>query len=161
MDSYCWDTSVFLALLRGANDNRSDDELLGLRAAVDDVHNGRAILVTSTLIFAEVLPARMPDQQYDLFRSFLQRDNVVVYEVSAAIAHAAGDIRTRAREAGLKTATEDAIFVATALSAACSCLHSFDPHHLRLADLLASELSVSKPSGMQASMDLDAAPGTD
>ncbi len=155
MSSYCWDTSVFLALLRGADDNRAPEEVLGLRAAVDDVHNERAILVTSTLIFAEVLPANLTDEQYDIFRRFFERDNVLVFEVSAAIARSAGEVRSRALEGGKKTHTEDAIFIATALAVGCEALHSYDPAHLRLAGMLEDELTVCKPTGTQASLDME------
>lgn len=154
MTDYCWDTSVFLALLKGNQDNQSPEEIMGLRAAVDDIHNRRANLVTSTLIFAEVLPAGMSEERYDVFRSFFLRENVSAWEVSASIAHRTGDVRTRAASAGKKTSTEDAVFIATALVSGCSHLHSFDPDHLRLAELFAEELTIVKPTGTQVSMDL-------
>ncbi|MGD9497491.1 MAG: type II toxin-antitoxin system VapC family toxin [Armatimonadota bacterium] len=155
MRSYCWDTSVVLALLMGGEDNRTPEEVLGLRAAVDDINNGRAALVTSTLIFAEVLPAALGPQRYETFERFFERENVEVHEVSAAIARHAGEVRRRAAEAGRKLAAEDAIFIATALVAECEALHTFDPHQLRLASMLGDELVICRPTGTQASMDLD------
>lgn len=158
MRSYCWDTSVLLALLMGGEDNRTPAEIIGLRAAVDDINNSRTALVTSTLVFAEVLPAALGPQRYEIFERFFERDNVEVYEVSAAIARKAGEVRRRAAEAGWKLAAEDAIFIATSLIADCQALHTFDAHQLRLAPMFRDELTISHPTGTQASMDLDIPP---
>lgn len=158
MRSYCWDTSVFLALLLGADDNRAPEEILGLRAAVDDIHNDRAALVTSTLIFAEVLPGAMGARQYAVFERFFERGNVEVHEVSAAIARTAGEVRIRSATIGRKLQAEDSIFIATALAAGCEHLHTFDMDQLRLALILSDDLMICRPTGTQASMDLDAPP---
>ncbi len=110
---------------------------------MDDIHNGRATLVTSTLIFAEVLPR------------FFERENVEVHEVSAAIARSAATVRARALADNRKVRAEDAIFVATALAMACDALHTFDAHQLGLAPMLRDDLVICHPTGTQASMDLD------
>lgn len=156
--SYCWDTRVFLSLLIGSDDGRSGQEALGLRAAVDDIRRDRVMLVTSTLIFAEVLPGSLDPEQYDVFARLFERENVEARELTATIARLAGDVRTRGFAQGMKTSAEDAVFVATALSVGSEYLHSYDPHHLRLAELFQDELVISKPTGTQASMDLDAEP---
>ena len=158
MRSYCWDTSVLLALLLGADDNRAREDILGLRAGVDDIHNDRAALVTSTLIFAEVLLGAMTAEQYAVFERFFERENVEVHEVTAAIARTAGEVRTRSATIGRRLQAEDAIFIATALVADCDALHTFDTDQLRLAPMLHDELLVCRPTGTQASMDLDVPP---
>lgn len=158
MRSYCWDTSVLLALLMGGEDNRTPEEVIGLRAAVDDISSGRATLVTSALIFAEVLPGAMGPQRYEIFERFFERENVEVYEVSAAIARSAGDVRRRATEQGWKLAAEDALFIATALAARSEALHTFDTDQLRLAPTFRDDLVICRPTGMQTSMDFDLPP---
>lgn len=158
MPSYCWDTTVLLALLRGAEDSRTPGEVLGLRAAADDINNDRATLVTSTLIFAEILPATLDPRRFETFERFLGRENVEVHEVSAAIARSAGEVRRRSADCGWKLAAEDAVFIATALATGCDALHTFDAHQLRLAAVLRDDLLICHPTGTQASMDLDDPP---
>lgn len=152
IDSYAWDSSIFLAWIKG--EKRSDEEDAALEAAADDVDAGRTRLICSVLVFCEVLEARLQDDQQRLrFRQIFQRDNIHLVETTPAIAREAGALRLECSSAGLKLTAEDAVHVATAMVMKASELHTYDPHQLRMNRMPCLHgLQVVAPRGSQRKM---------
>ena len=107
----------------------------GLRDTADAVDRGEAVLVTSTLIHAEVLDAVSDETVRKRLSQFLQRSNVVQQPVTDRIAREAGNIRhkTRLRANTKCPKTPDAIFIASAVAHGCEALHTYDTGLLSLS----------------------------
>lgn len=135
---YCWDASAFLAWINGETKTPQVDA--DLEAAVEDIDNGRAILVVSVMASCEVLNAKMDTQEKrDRYAQLFERDNIVWAEVSQEIAKRAGEIRLEADEKhGYKLGSEDSIYMATGFAYNADEIHAFDPHFTDLNGQLQS-----------------------
>ena len=150
---YCWDTSVFLAIL--CNEEKSQEEAAGLLEVIDLADSGRITVIAPTSLLSEVLDTpRGPEARDKLNRLFL-RSGYVMQDVNLPIASLAGELRMRARDEGRTLRTIDSHFIATALVHSVDALHSFDRDHLKLDGLpIVNGLHVTKPKGSQTLLDL-------
>lgn len=149
---YCWDSCVFIAILTA--EERPDEELNALRDVVNAVDGSHVIMVTSTLVQAEVLDAIQESSVSRRFHDVLNRPNVLQESVTAAIARRAGEIR-QALRGDISIKATDAVFVATALVHDCDSLQTYDNQLLGLSGRAeVSELCVTKPTADQTSLAL-------
>lgn len=149
---YCWDSCVFIAILTA--EDRTEDERTALNDAVNAVDRGHAIMVTSTLVQAEVLDAIKDPSVSGRFRDVLNLPNVLQQSVTSAIARRAGELR-QALRGKVKLSTADAVFVATALVHKCDSLQTYDAILLSLTGRPeVSGLRVTKPTADQTSLEL-------
>ena len=150
---FCWDSSVFIALLTA--EPRSEEDVAGLSEVIDLVDRREVTVITSSLIRSEVLDdATDPDLRRrleDLFR----RPSCVMVDVNRAISDKAGSLRSACRESGRRLRTPDAVFIATALLHRVDALHSFDDDHLSLSRRPEVDgLLICKPHGTQTILSL-------
>lgn len=115
-----WDSSTFLALLKGESHHR-DGALEAIVSQAEAFDRGEIILATSTIGVAEVLAADLDDKVRDSFMRMTGRSNFQVVDVTTTIAETAANIRShcyRRAKSNAETAyllsMPDAIHVATA-----------------------------------------------
>ncbi len=152
---YCWDASVFLAWLNGG-ENRPSEKLANLRAAVDDIDKGRAMLITPSTVSTEVWESRIPDEEKrNWYINVFKRENVQKIQVSDPIAKIAGQLREECKVAGVSLTTEDALYLATGIVYKADEIHSFDADFLRVNGLLQSvSVPIVEPRGMELQLPL-------
>src|SRR2546421_11794983 len=150
---YGWDACVVIALLTG--EDRPEGERSGLLEVVDLIDSGKAAVLTSSLIRAEVLEdASNPDLRQKLEDVF-RRPNCVAIDVSPAISERAGQIRSACRAAGRQLKTPDALYIATGLVHGVDEFHTFDDKLLSLSGLPEVEgLVITKPHATQTILPL-------
>ncbi len=145
---YCWDSSVFIALLTG--EERPEEEKAGLLEVADLVERGEAIIVTSSLVRAEVLGDSSTPTVRSALDALFRRPQFVSLDVNATIGERAARLRESLRREGRRLASADAIFVATALAFLADALHTFDDRLLHLSGSpLVDALVICKPQGTQ------------
>ena len=145
---YCWDAGVFLAWLNA--EVHTPEEDAAFSAAVDDVNAGRAMLVTSVMISCEVWDSRIPEgNKRTWYRQLFQREDVLLIQVTDAIAERAGHLREECYQQGIMCpSSEDSIYLATGIIYDATEIHSFDPHFLTLDERLPSvSIPIVKPRG--------------
>ena len=129
---YCWDSCIFLGWLGG----NYAGPIEGVQAIVAEIEESRAILITSAIVYAEVLQSeKTPKNAILKFEKFLRRNNVEVFDVSIPILKDAGKIRSGCLLHKPKLATpgaEDSIYASTAMKAKATVLHTIDPKLLKL-----------------------------
>jgi len=114
--------------------------------------------VTSTLIFVEVLSAKLSDEQERQFRQSFRRLDHTSYDLTPPIAMKARDFRARCLNDKMSLKTPDAIHLATA-SLYNAELWTFDEKLLRLSgDERVDRLIISKPSDAVAALPLFSQP---
>lgn len=104
---YLLDTSAFLGIIVGDSDCRS---LTGL---LEDLENGEAVLVASTVLLTEAMPEHAGDlepQKRRQMLDMLKSGDVELIDVSTPIAELAGRLRVE-----LDMKSIDAIHLATAI----------------------------------------------
>jgi predicted nucleic acid-binding protein len=126
--TYCWDSNVILGWLGGEASAPLDD----IQLVIDELDSGKAVLLVPVTAYSEVLEAKHTPNQMVQFKKFLERSNVVVADVTQAIAEKAGQIRSRGLEAKpkRKIATPDAIFIATAIIYRADAFHTLETTQL-------------------------------
>lgn len=150
---YCWDATVFLALL--TREERTPDELAGLAEVMEIVDQGRARIVTSALIHSEAIGRPENPHVVEALAGLFQRPNFVHMDLNPELSRMAGRIREQVIEDGMKLTTEDASYIATAIAYRVDALHTFDHHQLRLSDHRATGgLVICKPRGSQTLLGL-------
>ena len=151
---YCWESSVFIALL--TDEQRSPEELSGLREVVEIVDQRRGVIVTSTLVHAEVFSRGVNQVVEEALDALFRKPSFVQLSASPEIMNKVGRIRRAVSDLGLSIRTPDATFIATALAARAEALHTFDDRHLiRLSGLPAVDgLVICKPHGTQTLLGL-------
>jgi predicted nucleic acid-binding protein len=130
--NYAWDSTVILAWLAGDSTAPLDDIL----EIVKEIDGGKANLIVSVNAYSEVLEVKNSKRAMDRFRETLHRSNVIIADVTAAIALKAQQIR----DAGLRLKakerrrikTPDAQHMATAIIYKADVLHSLDNDMLQL-----------------------------
>lgn len=87
-----WDSSTFLALLKGENSHGQDvyEALLSQAASFD---RGQIILATSTVGITEILSAELADTPTEKFENMIRRSNFQTITLSDAIARQAARLR--------------------------------------------------------------------
>lgn len=154
---FCWDTSVFIAML--APQFTSEEERAGISEVVALADSGQVIIVTSTIAMAEVLGEVVADPIRERFEALFQRPNFVLQDANPSITQHAGTIRVRGRAEGRRIHTPDATFIATALAHRVEAFHTLDEKLLKLsASSLVDGLVISRPHGTQMLLDLGAQP---
>jgi predicted nucleic acid-binding protein len=150
--NYSWDSSVFIAWLKA----EPEAPLADIELVVKEIEATNANLIVSTILYTEVLETKHTQQQLDRFRLFLKRSNIVVCDVTLAIAEKARQIR----DAGLsndpqrKIRTIDAQIIATAILKRAHVLHSLDPHMLNLnASPVVDGLYITNPCELRGDME--------
>ncbi|MCX7428505.1 MAG: PIN domain-containing protein [Planctomycetia bacterium] len=125
---YCWDTSVFVAWLK----EESSAPLADMNLVVGDIDSGKAVLVVSVTTATEMLETKHTPEQWERFQKCLNRSNVILADITLAIAELASRIRADAQTQGRRLQTPDAQIIATAITYRVDALHSLDPHMLGL-----------------------------
>ena len=99
-----------------------------IELVIGEIDAGEAILLVSVLVYSEVLETHYTPEQMARFRSFLQRSNVEVANVTQPIADKSGQIRNRGILAKPKRSirTPDATVIATAIIYKANVLHTLE-----------------------------------
>lgn len=128
--TYCWDASVFLAWLGG----ESSAPLNDITLIVAELDRGDSNLLVSVTAYSEVLEAKHTKEAMERFQKFLERSNVVVADITKAIAEKVGQIRSRGLQATpiRKIKTPDAQFMATAILYGADVFHTLETTQLPL-----------------------------
>ena len=109
---YCWDTTLFIALMNEEPGTPFDV----IDVISDELDKGLAVLLVPTVVFAEIWEAKHSSEALKIIDAYLKNDNVIVEELSVDIARKAADIRQRIKAStGKKYKLADAIVIATAL----------------------------------------------
>jgi predicted nucleic acid-binding protein len=151
---FAWESTIFITHLTG--EERTPEEISGLREIVDMVDQHRATIVTSTLVHGEVFSRGVDQTVEEALTALFKKPSFVQLSASPEIMHKVGQIRRAVLDQGLTIKTPDATFIATALAARVEALHSFDERHLlRLSGLPAVDgLIICKPHGTQTLLGL-------
>lgn len=155
---YSWDSSIFIAWLKGESRDAGDME--GLTNVVRQIDSGKVSLIVSTLIRVEVLTFNLPDNKAQTFFDFLKRSNVAEAAMDFHISNLAYEIRNFYKKQGGEKArtvsTPDAIHLATAIHYNVSEFHTFNgkkKSHLGLLPLNGNvaghPLKIVKPMEIQ------------
>jgi hypothetical protein len=120
-----WDSSVFLAWL--GDEARPNHEMDGVYNCVQDVMEGRTLLVTSTETQLEVLEAKMSKLARVKFNAIFGRRNVQLLPYDLRVQMLAKSIREYYAADGQKTVTsEDSKHLASAIHFDVDEFHTFD-----------------------------------
>lgn len=144
---YCWDTCVFLALLR----QETDKDIANLLAVAAEIETGQADLIISTIVLAELLELIADNTLAEQFNGFCRRPNVMLANVDPRIARKAARLRWLAKAPDernhiKKLHTPDAIILATAIIHEATALHTYDPDLLRFnVTDLANNIPILQP----------------
>ena len=124
---YCWDTTLFIALMNEEPGTPFDV----IDVISDELDDGKAVLLIPTIVFAEIWEAKHSTEALKLIDAYLKNDNVIVEELSVEIARKAADIRQKIKkETGKKYKLADAIVIATALEKKADVVHALDREDL-------------------------------
>ena len=128
--SYCWDTTVFLAFLKGEESSKQP----GMLSVIDQIESAKCSLVVPVLLYTEILVANNDAKVMAVFRNFLKRSNVTTANITLKMAEKAEAIRTRGlnEKPKRKIRTPDAIFLACGILYGVDLMHSLDGHMLKL-----------------------------
>jgi len=145
-----WDTSVFAAVLKQERGHGPGV----LEAAVEQmrqVESGELVIVSSHIIFAEILPGHYSPSVYDRLRGWLQREHVHLVAADQPVMLKAGALRNRCLQATpkVKLYTADAIHAATALLYQADEFHSLDDRLNAVFEHAEERLRASKPQQSQ------------
>lgn len=139
---YSWDSSVFLAWLKGEECH----PLADMEQVAAEVTDGSAFMLVSTQAYEEIQFSRCTPEQLKKIQAFLSRTNVELAQQTPAITRKAAEIVSESLAAGLVTKIKDARIVATAIVLDASVLHSVDDGLLRLSGKdIVDGLIISKP----------------
>src|SRR4051794_29927657 len=119
--SYAWDANIFIAWL-GAEEKH----LAGISAVLSDIEEGKVALVVPSIIYSEVLAFHRTAKDQNIFKQFMKRSNIIVLDVTVAMANRASEIRSRGKAAKPRReiGTCDALYMAAALTAESYALHT-------------------------------------
>ena len=113
---YYWDTSVWLAWLKG--ETREAGEMEGVAEIAQEVVDGEAVLITSTITRIEILETRLEPNQRNKFLETLESSGITEVDLDPFVAEIASEIRDYyilQRPDGSKMSVPDAIHLATAI----------------------------------------------
>lgn len=110
-----WDACIYFAWLMNEEAAHGKERIDGIRQIVKENFERKAVIVTSTITFVEVMSGRLTAQQESQFKKSFHNQDHIARDVDRPIAMKARDFRQRFLSKGLKTiATPDAIHIATA-----------------------------------------------
>jgi predicted nucleic acid-binding protein len=130
MIRYYWDACTFISRLQG-----DTDRIIPLEYLTDEAAAGRIEIVTSTLTIAEVCHLKKECSEEEMtediatISQFFSNDYISLVQVTKRIATDAANI---SRQYGVKP--PDAIHLATAISANCPIVHTYDGKKLLKLD---------------------------
>lgn len=124
---YYWDSCVYLAWLMGEV-SHGEECVQGITEAAKDNADRKNTIISSTILFTEVLAAKIGDENEALLRKSFRGRTHIAYDVDTAIALKAREFREKLlnHESGKKLATPDAIHLATAAIYKAHEVWSFD-----------------------------------
>jgi predicted nucleic acid-binding protein len=131
---------------------READKSLGdIIAVAQEIESREADFVVSTIVIAEMLDVIDDSGLAAAFNGFLQRPNVVVFNVDAQVARLTAELRAEWRRTSTaehrNIKTPDAIVLATAILGGADVLHTFEPKLLRFSGTpLVSNLAITSPA---------------
>ncbi len=137
----CWDSSVLLGYLNG------EPAAAGCLRFIEAISAGRAELLLSTVVVAELLRPKYGEEELRVVDAFFNTSGVRLIPVDVEVARKAADLRAAclAGDPPRKLKTPDALILATALRHA-DVLYTTDRHLRRLAGgPLAGDLIIAKP----------------
>lgn len=125
--TFYWDACVYLAWLMEET-SHGKQCMDALAQIVQENSQRKNIIVTSAITFIEVLPAKIGADREALFRKSFRTGDHIAYDVDAAIAMTARDLREKLlhHESGKNLSTPDAIHLATASIYKADVVFSFD-----------------------------------
>lgn len=157
---YFWETNDFCIALK--RETAYGQEVLdSVLAIVDQMEQGKAVIITSSIIVSEVLPSRQPPGAYDRFQAWLRLPNLIPRDVDIAVATKAAEIREVLLAARDKAPIcekcgraidarrwADIIFTATAVVMRNDIdeIQSVDPHFQAMLDHSGSGLRAVEPN---------------
>ena len=145
---YCWDAGLFIAWL--TDEQRTPDEIAGLREVADLADRGQAIICTSALSIAEVLGDGTQPEIRKAFDDLFKRPHFQRIPANDAIFRLASDIRIASRSDGRVIRTADATYIATAIAYRLDELHTFDDKLLNVSGRACAQgLTIIKPRASQ------------
>ncbi len=106
-----------------------------LEAVVLEITNGDANLVTSSMVYLEVLRAKHTKKQMKKFELFMLRSNVTILDMHRGVVKKAETIRSKCLKMVPKRSLKspDAIYAATAIMLKADVLHTSDDDLLELS----------------------------
>ena len=146
---YHWDSCIYLAWLMRETCH-GEDCSEGIRESLKNNNLGRNTIITSTLVFTEVLAAKMQADDEVLFRRSFSKKTHIAYDVDVAIALKAREFREKLASdlSGKKISTPDAIHLATAAIYKVTEFWTLDSKLLCLnGDQRIDGLIIQKPHG--------------
>jgi hypothetical protein len=157
---YCWDTSVFLAWLG----EETGAPLANIELVIDEIDKSLAVLLVPVTAYSEVLEFNNTPKKMEKFRKFLERSNIIVADVTKAIAEKAGEIRSRglAAKPKRKIKTPDATFMATAIIFRADVFHTCETEQLPnlSGTSIVDKLKICSPGPISGHRALTGLPGT-
>jgi predicted nucleic acid-binding protein len=147
LPTYAWDSGVFIYWLEGTEPTDAPGMLANVDAVIQDVESDKANLITSIHAYTEVLSAKHTNEQMRQFREFLNRSNVVVFEINMKVADKIEQIRSRCVDLGRRPPKAvDASFAAVAIIHKADMLHAADGGLLALDKSLSVDgLNICRP----------------
>lgn len=155
---FYWDACVYLAWFL-AEQQHGKQYLDALAQISDENFQRKNTIVTSTITLIEVLSIKIGTDKEALFRKSFRNQDHIAYDVDAAIAFKARELRERFLT-GKKLATPDAIHIATALIYKADLFFTFDSGLLTLnKDSRVDGLEICKPFVSQTVLNLTSSKG--
>lgn len=150
---YCWDSSVFIALLQGERSRGGDFD--ALLEVIDAFDRGHVTIITCGTAISEVIGDAASPQIPAMFDTLMQRHGFSLSWPGPAIAERVRRLRIDGRADGRKLKTPDCNFIATAILLHCDALHTFDEGLIALSEsALVDGLIITKPRGEQTILSL-------
>lgn len=145
---YYWDANVFISYIKGngEGENRTEAEMEGIYDIVQEIKDGKAVIVTSTLTTTEVFSGNLNEEQRQKYNDIFTGSSIVQIDVYPAISKKASEIREHYSNIK-KIKTPDAIHLATAILTEVDCMHAFDGNDLLQlnGDVMGDNLKICKP----------------
>jgi len=127
-----WDTSVFLAWIK--DEKRPNNEMDGVNDVANKIHKDHVILLTSTLIKAEILESTLSETAKQRFTDLFKRKNIQQVAPYEKIMELTSKIRDYYQQQKINDqlptlTTPDAIHLATAIIYGAREFHTFDENN--------------------------------
>lgn len=150
---YYWDANVLIAYIKGKGkgENRTDEEMEGIYAVIQEVKDNKAVIVTSALTSTEVFAGNLTEEQKQRYNDIYARPSTVQVDVYPNISKLASEIREHYNNIK-RIRTPDAIHLATAILTEVDCMHAFDGDDLLNlnGDVKGYNLKICKPQLLQS-----------
>ena len=159
---YYWDTSVWLAWIK--DETREPGEMEGVAEIAQEVFDGDAVLITSTITRIEILETHLELNQRNKFLETLESSGITDVDLDPFVAEIASEIRdyyVSKRPDGAKMSVPDAIHLATAIHSKATEFNHFEKgrksiYFSKLGSMVADKypLNIKCPMESQTEMKL-------